>query len=104
SGIDWFDVRGEVQYGAASVSVPLLLSALARGDRSVQLTDGTLGFIPEEWNVRFGVLLSLAESDENNLRFSSSQAALVDALLSAQPNVDYDEQFVNWRDKLTNFN
>lgn len=104
SGIDWFDVAGDVQYGSASVSVPVLLSALARGDRAVQLSDGTLGFVPEEWKERFGVLLSLAESDGDNLRFSSSQAALVDALLSAQPNVDYDDKFVTWRDKLNEFN
>ncbi len=103
SGIDWFDVRGEVQYGATSVSVPVLLSALARGDRTVQLEDGSLGYVPEEWKERFGVLLSLAEADGDGLRFSSSQAALVDALLQTQPNVDYDDKFLVWRKKLAEF-
>ncbi|MCA9030496.1 MAG: DEAD/DEAH box helicase family protein [Planctomycetaceae bacterium] len=104
SGIDWFDVTGEVQYGGTSVSIPVLLSALARGDRTVQLDDGSLGFVPEEWKERFGVLLSLAESDGDGLRFTSSQAALVDALLSTQTQVDFDEKFLLWRQKLAEFN
>ncbi len=104
SGIDWFDVSGNVEYGSLQVSVPSLLSALARGDRTIQLSDGSLGFIPEEWKERFGVLLSLAESDgESALRFSSSQAALVDALLATQENVNYDKKFVAWRKKLAEF-
>jgi len=105
SGIDWFDVTGNVEYGSLQVSVPNLLSALARGDRTIQLSDGSIGFIPEEWKERFGVLLSLAETDgESALRFSSSQAALVDALLTTQDNVNYDEQFLAWRKKLADFN
>jgi len=104
SGIDWFDVEGEVEYGSARVSIPVLLSALARGDRAITLSDGTLGFVPEEWKERFGVLLSLAETEGESLRFSSSQAALVDALLATQEHVDYDEKFLSWRDKLANFN
>jgi len=104
SGIDWFDVTGEVDYGTARVSVPVLLSALARGDRTVTLSDGSIGFVPEEWKERFGVLLSMADTEEDTLRFSNSQAALVDALLSTQDNVDYDEKFSEWREKLANFN
>ncbi len=105
SGIDWFDLTGNVEYGSLQVSVPSLLSALARGDRTIQLSDGSIGFIPEEWKDRFGVLLSLAETDgESALRFSSSQAALVDALLATQDNVNYDEQFVAWQKKLAEFN
>ena len=104
SGIDWFDVTGEVDYGTARVSVPVLLSALARGDRTVTLSDGSIGFVPEEWKERFGVLLSMADTEEDTLRFSNSQAALVDALLSTQDNVDYDAKFSEWREKLANFN
>ena len=105
SGVDWFGIDGDVDYGGTKISVPRLLSALARGDRTIQLDDGSVGFIPEEWEERFGVLLSLAETDgESALRFSNSQAALVDALLITQTNVDYDEQFLVWRKKLTDFN
>ncbi|MCA8989193.1 MAG: DEAD/DEAH box helicase family protein, partial [Planctomycetaceae bacterium] len=104
SGIDWFDVTGDVDYGPAKVSVPALLSALARGERTIQLEDGSLGFIPEEWKERFGVLLSLGESDSETLRFSSSQAVLVEALLATQDRVDYDQKFLEWKEKLANFN
>lgn len=105
SGVDWFDVKGDVDYDGLKISVPSLLSALARGDRTIKLSDGSIGFIPEEWKERFGVLLTLAETDgESALRFSSSQAALVDALLATQTNVNYDERFIIWREKLANFN
>ena len=40
SGIDWFELHGEVDYGGATAKLPELLAALRRGDTMVRLGDG----------------------------------------------------------------
>ena len=56
SGIDWFELAGEVDYGGRTVSLPSLLAASARGDAYVTLDDGTWGLLPEEWLRKHGML------------------------------------------------
>jgi len=49
SGIDWFELRADVDFDGRSVNFPSLLSALSRGESTVRLDDGSLGILPEEW-------------------------------------------------------
>lgn len=97
SDIDWFDVHAEVDFEGRSVAFPELLQALERGDSIVRLDDGSLGILPEEWLEQIGMIAGLGTLDDESLRFSNSQAALLDALLSAQDDVDVDERFEELR-------
>lgn len=97
SDIDWFDVHAEVDFEGRSVAFPELLQALERGDSIVRLDDGSLGILPEEWLEQIGMISGLGTLDDESLRFSNSQAALLDALLSAQDDVDVDERFQELR-------
>ena len=103
SGIDWFELHADVQFEGRSVSFPELLSALARGDGTIRLDDGSLGIIPEEWMQRFGLLAGLGVAEDEHVRFSQTQVALLDALLVAQPSVDYDDKFEELRQKFRSF-
>jgi hypothetical protein len=104
SGIDWFELRGEVDYGEGmSASLPQLLAALRRGDTMVRLGDGTFGLLPEEWLERFAPIAGLGQAEEDHLRFRRNQAGVLDALLAAQPEVHVDEVFANVREKLRGF-
>ena len=103
SGIDWFELRGEVDYGGVSATLPQLLAALRRGETMVRLGDGTFGLLPEEWLARFAPLAGLGENEEDHLRFRRNQAGLLDALLAAQPEVHVDEVFARVREKLRDF-
>ncbi|HUG93004.1 MAG TPA: DEAD/DEAH box helicase [Planctomycetaceae bacterium] len=103
SGIDWFELRGKVDFEGRSISFPELLSALGRGDGTVRLDDGSLGILPEEWARQFGLLAGLGVSDDDHVRFARNQAALLDALLAAQPAVDYDVAFTELRRKFDAF-
>lgn len=103
SGIDWFELHANVNFDGQSIQLPELLSALARGDSTIRLADGSLGLIPEEWAKQYGFLGGLGTLEEGHLKFSATQAGLLDALLSAQPFVDYDEQFQELRDRLKQF-
>jgi hypothetical protein len=103
SGIDWFELHAEVDYGGASATLPQLLAALRRGDNMVRLGDGTFGLLPEEWLERFGPLAGLGAGEEDHLRFQRNQAGLLDALLTAQPEVQVDEVFSRARERLRTF-
>ena len=103
SGIDWFELHGDVQYGDTSASLPQLLAAVRRGDSMVKLGDGTFGLLPEEWLERFAPLVGMGEKSDDHLKFRANQAALLDALLAAQPDVDMDEAFTRVRERIRNF-
>ncbi|HLK62692.1 MAG TPA: DEAD/DEAH box helicase [Bryobacteraceae bacterium] len=103
SGVDWFELHGEVQYGSSTARLPALLAALRRGENMVLLDDGTYGLLPEEWLKQFGSFAGLGTVEENHLRFRRNQTGVLDALLAAQPGANCDETFARVRDELRNF-
>lgn len=103
SGIDWFDLHGELDYGETSVRLPAVLEAMRRGETMVRLDDGTYGLLPEEWLARFAPLASLGDRQAEHIRFRATQAGLLDALLATQPEVRVDEAFERVRGQLRQF-
>lgn len=103
SGVDWFELHGTVVYGDTTARLPQLLSAFKRGETMVTLDDGSYGLLPEEWLRRFGNVAAMGDAGSDHIHFHPSQAGLLDALLSAQPVVDCDEQFRHIRRELERF-
>jgi superfamily II DNA or RNA helicase len=104
SGINWFDLDVNIDFGDAKANLPALLSALRRGQKMVQLDDGTLGVLPEEWLQRYATLASVGEEqDDGTLRFASNQAGFLDALIAAMPQARTDETFEKARQQLQSF-
>ncbi len=103
SGVDWFELHGEVDYGGATAKLPALLAALRRGENMVRLDDGTYGLLPEEWLSRFGTIADMGTAEAGHVRFRRNQAGLLDALLATQPEVDCDATFARVRDELRTF-
>lgn len=103
SGIDWFELTADIDFEGRKANFPELLAALTRGDQTIRLDDGSLGILPEEWLQQYGILAGLGSIDEEGLRFSTTQIGIVDALLSNQESVDFDEQYLELRSKLASF-
>ncbi|MFO0891977.1 MAG: SNF2-related protein [Isosphaeraceae bacterium] len=103
TGIDWFDLDGGIDYGGQSVSLPELLIAARRGDSMIELGDGSMGMLPEEWLKRYGMLADLGTAENGALRFNASQAGVLDALLANQPEIQVDAAFERVREKLRQF-
>lgn len=98
--IDWFELHAEVDFEGQRLDLPELLAALTRGETTVRFDDGSMGIIPEEWLQQYGLLSGLGAADGEHLRFSNTQAGLLDALLAAQDSVEYDEKFLSLRDRI----
>lgn len=103
TGIDWFELHGDVDFEGRSVAFPELLAALARGDATVRLDDGSLGILPEEWMREFGLLSGLGVTDGDHVRFAQNQVGLLDALLAAQDSVRVDSRFEELRERVKSF-
>jgi len=104
SGIDWFELRGELKFAGTSVAIPRLLAAVRRGDRLIRLDDGSQGMLPEAWIERYMPLAKLAHGEAGEaVRYLPSQATLLDTLLAAEPEADFDSQFAQIRQRLEGF-
>jgi superfamily II DNA or RNA helicase len=100
SGVDWFELDGRIDFGGAGVSLPRLLEAVRRKENFVRLDDGSRGILPQEWIDQYAQLARLGIRGEDHLRFTRSQAMLLDALLSEQENVSVDRGFAGFRARL----
>jgi hypothetical protein len=103
SGIDWFELHGNVEYGDAKAHLPELLAALKRGEEVVRLDDGTYGLLPREWLNRAGLLAQMGDAHNGHVRFRPNQAGLLDALLATQPEARCDQVFERVREELKSF-
>ncbi|HEV7518401.1 MAG TPA: SNF2-related protein, partial [Thermoanaerobaculia bacterium] len=104
SGIDWFELRGDVEFAGERVDLPRLLAALRKGDGFVPLSDGSVGLLPEKWLERWAPLAGLATTEKDHLRFELPQALLLDAWLADEPAASFDETFAQARERLRGFN
>ncbi len=105
TGIDWFELGGQVDFGGQSVPLPDLLAAARRGETMVTLGDGSMGMLPEDWLKKYGMLADLGNAEDENgpIRFGKAQAGLLDALLASQPEIKLDIGFGKVRQALPRF-
>lgn len=107
SGVDWFEIKGKVEFQGAELEIPQLLKAIRSGKRFIDLGDGAAGMLPEAWVNQFAPLADLmnrqAEADDESARFQLTQAMLLDSLLAEFQNVDFDSKFQNLVERLQSF-
>ena len=104
SGIDWFDLGASLDFGGGvSATLPELLAALRRGDRTVRLSDDSLGMLSTAWLDKSGFLAAAGTMVDGHLRFTAKQLGVLDVLLSALPPADTDAAFRRAREQLMHF-
>lgn len=108
SGIDWFELRGNVEYTGEDgqqheVALPEILAAARAGRNMITLGDGSQGLLPTQWLEDHGLLTAMGEMQGDHLRFRSSQAAMLDALLDDKELVEVDARFERVRERLSGF-
>ena len=77
SGFDWFETGVDIRYGSQRVSLKHLHKSLRNKSNFVQLGDGTLGILPDEWIGKFAAWFAAAEVTEESLRIPKNSFASV---------------------------
>jgi SNF2 family DNA or RNA helicase len=80
SNTDWFDARVDILFGDQKVTIADVKKALANRQQFVQLSDGTLGILPEEWIKKYSLLFRVGEGKQNQLRLSKYHMSVIDEL------------------------
>ena len=104
SGVDWFELHGEVEYGGI-----VRQAAGAAGGVAARREYGPAGrrlLWPAARRMAEPLRLAgrtWATPENDHIRFQRNQVGLLDALLAAQPEISCDETFTRARDALRNF-
>ncbi|MEM1023897.1 MAG: DEAD/DEAH box helicase [Myxococcota bacterium] len=102
SGMDWFDLQGEVDFEGIKVPLPELLTAVREREGLVRLSDGSEGLLPDAWVRRIDALNRLSQKKGGQLRFASGQALLLDALVrAADIELEVDDRYARRQAELS---
>jgi len=96
SHTDWFDAKVDILFGDQKVSVAEVKKALANKQQFVQLNDGTLGILPEEWLKKYSLLFRVGEGRTDQLKLSRYHLSVIDELYD---NRDAEELTIRLEEK-----
>lgn len=100
SHTDWFDAKVEISFGDQKVSVSEIKKALAKKQQFIQLADGTLGVLPEEWIQKYSLLFQVGEDETNEkLKLSKYHFSVIEELYEKR---DEEELFFKLEEKYEN--
>ena len=101
SGTDWFDAKVELAFGDQSIGIKDIQKALSNKQSFVQLDDGTLGILPDEWIKKYALLFKVGEGKNNQLRLSKFHLSVIDDLYDQKDekelSFELDEKFERLR-------
>lgn len=104
SNTDWFDARVDILFGEQKVTVADVKKALANRQQFVQLNDGTLGILPEEWIKKYSLLFRVGEGKQNQLRLSKYHMSVIDELYDGRSEEELVLKLEEKYDQLKGFN
>ena len=96
SNTDWFDAKIDIHFGEQKVTVADVKKALANKQQYVQLQDGTLGILPEEWIRKYSLLFRVGEGKTNNIKLSKYHFSVIEELYDQR---DEEELFFKLEEK-----
>jgi superfamily II DNA or RNA helicase len=103
SGLDWFDARIELAFGDQRIGITDIKKALANKQSFVQLKDGTLGILPDEWIKKYALLFKVGEGRENRLRLSKFHLSVIDDLYEQRDEKELSFELDAKYERLRNF-
>jgi non-specific serine/threonine protein kinase len=80
SNTDWFDAKVQISFGEQQVTVDDIKQALVNKQQYVQLQDGTLGILPEEWIKKYALLFRVGEGKSTSIKLSKYHFSVIEEL------------------------
>ncbi len=103
SGMDWFDAKVELAFGEQRIGIAEIQKALGNKQSFVQLNDGTLGILPDEWIKKYALLFKVGEGKNNNLRLSKFHLSVIDELYEQRDEQELSFELDEKYERLRNF-
>ena len=103
SGLDWFDAKVELAFGDQRIGISDIKKALANKQSFVQLNDGTLGILPDEWIKKYSLLFKVGEGKSNQLRLSKYHLSVIDDLYEKRDEKELSFELDAKYERLRNF-
>jgi len=104
SGQDWFETEIDVAFGDNKVSARQLRKAVEQQNAYIELTDGSLGILPEEWMKKFSKLFRSASVEKDDVRVSKTQFSMMEDLVDAELSPEVFEEIARKKERLAHFN
>jgi len=99
SNTDWFDAKVEIVFGDQTVTVADIKQALANKQQFVNLQDGSLGILPEEWLKKYSLLFKVGDGKTNTLKLNKYQLSVIEDLYEQR---DEEELFIQLEERYNN--
>ncbi|RZM28516.1 MAG: ATP-dependent helicase, partial [Pedobacter sp.] len=87
SGMDWFETAIKVKFNKETVALKHLHKSIRNKSKFVQLDDGTMGILPDEWIEKFTAYFGAGEIVEETIRTANINYSAVEEL--------YDEEILD---------
>ena len=96
SGQDWFDVDVNVSFGDTSASLADIKKAVIKSNSYIQLKDGSVGILPEEWLNKLNKYFRNGELKKDKLLISKLRFSMIDELFD---DIDSEEIITELNEK-----
>ncbi len=103
SGLDWFDAKVELTFGEQRIGISEIKKALANKQSFVQLNDGSLGILPDEWINKYSLLFKVGDGRENKLRLSRFHLSVIDDLYEKRDETELSFELDEKYERLRNY-
>lgn len=102
SGVNWFNTHFDVRFGKTRASLQQLYKALKNRSHYIELDDGTLGILPDEWVEKFKTYFRVSERENDyTLRLRKTNYSALDELYhSSELNPAIVNEIASIREKL----
>jgi SNF2 family DNA or RNA helicase len=102
SGLDWFNAKLKVGFGPKEASLKQLHRAIRNKSKFVQLDDGSMGILPEEWMEKISACFRAGEIDEEILKIPKINFTEVTSLFEKEVlNKEVQEELTSYSAKFS---
>jgi non-specific serine/threonine protein kinase len=92
-----------IAFGNQQITVADVKKALANNQQFVQLSDGTLGILPEDWLKKYALLFRVGEGKADSLKLSRYHLGVVDELYANRDQEELELQLEEKYEQLRQF-
>ena len=104
SGQDWFDVDVEVSFGNNFVSLSDIRKAIVNKQKYIQLKDGSVGILPDEWLHKLEKYFrNTSKIEGDTLHISKLRFSIIDELFDNIDNLQILEEIAEKKQRLKSF-